>query len=152
MSVDRAIAQTVPDRVLAEVRTHRADPNPELRGRTYAIPFDSVWRAVHTLANGGLVGWKLLDADDYLGLLRVSVRGLVLPQPARARIRVGLDRNGQTTVGLHLRATHKYTGLAVNRRRIGKMLHALDRSLDADGARWLDPLESERFPALLKAW
>ena len=141
---------TGPDKL--EVRTHPADPDPELRGRTYAIPFDAVWQAVCRLAAGGLLGWNLLEADDYSGILRVRVRGLFLPRPARVRIRVGLDANGQTTVGLRMRAVRLGSGGAINRRRLKKMLDALDRSLQVNGGKTLDPLESERFPAMLEAW
>ncbi len=134
------------------VRTHRADPDPELRGRTYAIPFDTVWKAVHQIAAGGLLGWNLLEADDHRGILRVRVRGLLLPRSARVRIRVGLDANGQTTVGAQLRAMHPGSGIAVNRRRLKKMLDALDESAELNGGKALDPLDSEQFPAMLQAW
>ena len=42
--------------------------DPALRGRTYAIPFETVWQAVVGLAGGGLRGWSIESADDQIGV------------------------------------------------------------------------------------
>lgn len=105
--------------------------DPGLAGRTYAIPFRTVWDAVVRLAGGGLRGWTLQDSDDTEGVVDARVRGLVLPLPATVVITVSLDDNVQTRVDLVAEALHRGRGFGANARRIRRFCSALDRALGA---------------------
>ncbi|MCK5650741.1 MAG: DUF1499 domain-containing protein, partial [Gemmatimonadetes bacterium] len=79
------------------------DPHSEdhrLRGRTYAIPFDRVWRIALKLAAADLRGWTVTHADDESGVIRAEAKTLVLRWMDDVRIDVTLDENGQTRVDL----------------------------------------------------
>lgn len=109
--------------------------DPRLRGRTYAIPFEQVWQAALALANGGLRRWKLINSDDYEGVINAEARTFTLRFIDDVRIRVYLDENAQTRVDVESRSRQGKTDFGANARRVGRFLRALDRKLMPPPAR-----------------
>ena len=66
MSPGRRLRGALGDSV---AQTDPTAPDPELRGRTYAVPFEDVWAAAIALANGGLRGCSLKRANDRDGII-----------------------------------------------------------------------------------
>ena len=123
--------------------------DPRLRGRTYAIPFDDVWRASLALVDGGLRRWELLEADDQEGTIRGTARGLVGDRfTSSVTVRVTLDADAQTRVDA-LSASRSGRGdLGSNARKLRKFFRALDRALeDARGVK----IETVRMDRLDRA-
>jgi uncharacterized protein (DUF1499 family) len=117
----RNVAQTAPD-----------EPDPRLRGRTYAIPFDRVWEAARRLANGGLRRWHVVESDDYEGVIRATSTTFALRMVDDVEIRIGLDQNAQTRVDVRSASRKGVADLGTNARRIGRFLRALDKQLTRD--------------------
>lgn len=113
--------------------THPHHGDPDLRGRTYAIPFDTVWRAAVRLTSGALSRWSLLDADDGPGTLQAEAAALLWGRPTEFTIRVGLDRNGQTRVDAASYTPGPRWDLGACRRRTLRFFKALDRALENEG-------------------
>jgi len=111
------------------VQTAPDDPDPRLRGRTYAIPFDQVWEAALALAKGGLRGWKLEKADDYDGVIHATATTLVMRAIDDVAISISLDANGQTRVDMSSRSRKGVGDLGTNARRVAHFCRALDKSL-----------------------
>lgn len=103
--------------------------DPDLRGRTYAIPYEQVWRAARRLAGGGLRGWKLVDADDYDGLIRAEARSRLLRRVDDVVIRITLDANAQTRVDARSSSRGSRGDLGSNARRLRRFFAALDEAL-----------------------
>lgn len=116
-AVSTNVAQTAPD-----------DPDPRLRGRTLAVPFDQVWQNARELA-GKLRGWHVLEANDHSGIIRAEASTLLFGRMGDVVITISLDEDAQTRVDLT--ATSRKTGgdFGTNARRIGKFLRHLDRAL-----------------------
>ena len=112
------VAQTSPD-----------DPDPRLRGRTYAVPFDRVWQSARKLASGGLRRWQLIDADDYEGLIRATATTLTLRMVDDVVIHISLDEDAQTRVDMRSSSRKGFADLGTNARRIGSFFRALDKEL-----------------------
>ncbi len=123
---------------------HSADRR--LQGRTYAIPFDHVWRAALQLAGGGARGWSIHHADDQAGVIEAATRTLVFGIEGEVRIEIGLDENAQTRVDLMSYSLKHRADLGRNRRTIGRFLRRLDSHL---GARPEQILDATRAPAWL---
>ena len=111
----------------AETAIHEADPR--LRGRTYAIPFEQVWQAAGSLANGGLRRWRIVQADDYEGIVQAEARTFVFGFVDDVLIRVYLDQDAQTRVDMQSRSRKGRVDFGTNARRIRAFFHALDRRL-----------------------
>ncbi len=111
---------------------------PGLSGRTYAIPFGTVWEAAVRLAAGGLRGWAVTASDDLAGIVEARVRGLLRLFPAAVVITVSLDDDAQTRVDLAAEGRHRGGDLGVNASRIRRFFSALDRALEAGPAQVLD--------------
>jgi hypothetical protein len=110
------------------------DPDPRLRGRTYAIPFDRVWDAARGLASGGLRRWQLIESDDYEGVIRATSTTFAWRMVDDVEIRIGLDQDAQTRVDMRSASRKGIGDLGTNARRIARFLRALDKQL-AGGAR-----------------
>lgn len=121
----------------AEVRTDPRDADPEMRGRTYAIPFDAVWNAAVALASGALGRWRLIAANDREGVITAERQG-VLKRVTYVRIDVGLDENAQTRVDLRAGPADGHGDFGGGRRAVRGFLRKLDARLDARPAQVLD--------------
>lgn len=110
----------------------RADSDdPRLAGRTYAIPFGTVWDAAAQLAGGRLRGWAATRLDDQNGVLEGRVRGPLRLLAADFVITVTLDENAQTRVDLTVQGRRPGGDFGVNTWRVGRFCGALDRALGA---------------------
>ena len=130
--------------ILRGLTENHATTDPEsgdrrLRGRTYAIPFETVWHASVALCRGGLRGWSLRADDDQRGIIQATTRTLVFSSEGDVRVRIRLDENAQTRVDLWSASTTNRGDLGRSRRSIGKFLRRLDRQLDAKPGQILDP-------------
>ncbi|MSR21980.1 MAG: DUF1499 domain-containing protein [Gemmatimonadetes bacterium] len=119
--------------------TQPGHADPTLRGRRYAIPFDTVWkRAVALIAEGGS-RWTLQEADDQRGIIRAEVRTFLLGFVDDLRIRVWLDVDAQTRVDVLSRCRTSRPDFGANAKRIRRYLRNLDRTLDPPPAAILPP-------------
>jgi hypothetical protein len=114
-------------RSYAETATH--DPDPRLRGRTYAVPFEQVWQAAGRLASGGLRRWRLLANDDYEGVILAEWRTFIFRRRSDVVIHIKLDENAQTRVDMQCRSRKKGIDLGANARTIGRFFRALDQKI-----------------------
>ena len=113
--------------------TSPTSEDPRLRGRTYAIPFETVWQACLSLAGGGLKRWEVLEHDDQEGLIRGRVRGRLSRFTSAVTIRIALDADAQTRVD-GLAASQAGRGdLGTNARRLGRFFSSLDDKLGTSG-------------------
>jgi hypothetical protein len=119
--------------------TYPGHGDVELRGRTYAIPFDRVWNAAVKLCSGGLSRWVLLGADDGPGRLDAEAGGRLGGRGTEFRIRITLDENAQTRVDTVAATPGNRWDFGAARRRTLRFFRALDRELDADESRILLP-------------
>ena len=115
-----------------EAHTDVRANDPDLCGRTYAIPFGTVWDAAVSLADGNLKGWKIVTMDDHAGLIVADVDGRVLPFPSRVEIFIRLDDNAQTRVDASARGRSAGVNRGVHARRIRRLLRFLDRAVAAE--------------------
>jgi hypothetical protein len=102
-----------------------------LQGRTYAVPFDAVWRASLELVGGGLRGWSLTESDDGEGIIRGQVRGGLWRTESAITLRIILDQDAQTRIdGLSASRVGR-ADLGANARRLGRFFRSLDRALES---------------------
>lgn len=102
--------------------------DPELRGRTYTIPFEDVWQASLGLTGGGLRGWSTGATDDQEGVIHASSRSL-LGAEHEIVIRISLDENGQTRVDATAEAQRPERDFGAASRRLRRFFRALDKTL-----------------------
>lgn len=133
-----------------DARTSPDSEDPALVGRTYAIPFGTVWDAVVRLASGGLKGWRIARWDDQIGIVAADVTSWPLPLAATVLISVKLDADGQTRVDMSVRNVDAEGRLPINHRRIDRFFSALDRALAARPDQILGAAHSS-LPTLLLA-
>lgn len=126
----------------SHAETHPTSVDPRLRGRTYAISFDRVWRAATSLADGGQRGWRVIHADDQGGVLRAVSRTLVFGRLNDVEIVIRLDENAQTRVDARTRARNGKGDLGRGPRLIGGFFRRLDQALGAGPRQILDPAYS----------
>ena len=130
--------------ILRGLTTNSAETDPHatdrrLVGRTYAIPFDDVWSAVVALADGGLLGWSTVSANDQTGTIRAESKTLMLRFVDDVDIQVELDENAQTRVDVRSASRKGRGDLGRNRRTIGRLLRRLDKRVGAKPGQILDP-------------
>lgn len=136
-------------RLAKALYNHRAetDPwsdDPRLIGRTYAIPYEKVWRTcLRFVEERGR--WRLLQADDLAGFIRVRCTTVVFRFEDDLEIRIGLDENALTRVDIRAGSLRGRADLGMNVRRVGRFFKRLDRLLDAGPGTILDPRETERL-------
>ncbi len=120
-----------------EARTRPDHPDPRLRGRRYAIPFQVVWDQVRTLADGshpdGLSRWKGVRADDREGVVEAECTTRLFRFVDDVRLTVALDAEGQTQVHGESRSRVGRADLGTNARRVTRFFRELDRALEAEG-------------------
>lgn len=128
--------------------TDAGSRDPRIRGRTYAIPFETVWRAAVRLAEGGLPGWRVLGADANAGVIEAEATSRVLRRRSFVRIEVTLDEDAQTRVDLEVRAlTGRFPQLGRNARFVGAYLLALDGATGANPRNILRPHATTSGPS-----
>lgn len=119
--------------------TSPASDDPRLRGRTYAIPFETVWQGSVGLGGGGMNGWSIESADDQQGIIQAAVSARLLAPEILVRIDIGLDENAQTRVDLSATARTERGDFGRSRRVVHSFLEKLDRKLGAGPSQILDP-------------
>ncbi len=129
----------------ARAATDPHSPNPRLRGRTYAIPFERVWSTAIAVVHGGLPRWKVLSQDDQKGVILAEARTVLLRRDVDIHVKIGLDENGQTRVDVRTALRSAHGDLGSTRRLIGSFLHELDRRLGATPSQILDPTRPPRW-------
>ena len=129
----------------ARAETHPSAPNPRLRGRTYAIPFEQVWSTALAAMRGGLPRWKVLSYDDQKGVVVAEARTAVLRRDVDIHVKVGLDENGQTRVDVRTALRGAHGDLGSTSRLIVAFVEELDRRLGATPAQILDPTLPPRW-------
>jgi hypothetical protein len=102
--------------------------DPLLRDRVLAIPFDPVWQTAAGLVGGGLRGFSLQAADDHEGVMEGTVRGLG-GSIHHVRVEVALDANAQTVLRATVTATRAGADYGRARRRLRRLMAALDGAL-----------------------
>ena len=136
-------------RLASALTKSRAETNPwsedpRLIGRTYAIPFEKVWRACMKFV-AERSRWRLLQADDLAGSIRIRCTSFVFRREDNLEIRVALDENALTRVDVRAGSQKGRTDLGVNVRRVGRFFTKLDGLLDAGQGKILDPRETVRL-------
>lgn len=124
----------------ARAETDPSAPDPRLRGRTYAIPFERVWSTALASIHGGLPRWRVLSHDDQKGVILAEARTAVLRRDVDIKVRIGLDEHGQTRVDVRTALRGAHGDLGTTKRVIAAFLEELDRRLGATAAQILDPL------------
>lgn len=132
-------------RLVRALTSNRAETAPDhvdarLRGRTYAISFERVWKSALKVAGTRIRGWRVTDWDDEDGRIAAEATTLVLRFVDDVEIRVGLDGNAQTRVDVASSSRKGSADFGTNARRIHRFLRKLDRELEAVPAQVLDPL------------
>lgn len=110
--------------------TSRGSPDPRLRGRTYAVAFDDVWRASVALVDGGLKRWELVSSDDEEGTIRGLARSRLDRFTSVIIVRITLDLDAQTRVDAISSSREGRADLGVNARRLHRYFTTLDRRLE----------------------
>jgi hypothetical protein len=100
-----------------------------MRGRTYAVPFATVWSHALRLANGDMPGMRLLSADELAGQIVAEATGPVLAMPSEFTVAIALDANAQTRVDLRSVSETARADLGFNARRIANFTRLLDRAV-----------------------
>ena len=111
--------------------TSPAHEDARLRGRTYAVPFDRVWRAVLRILRRR-PRWEFTAADDASGTIHVEMRSAFIAMPAELTIRVALDRDAQTRVDARAISKAARRDFGMNARRIARLLRELDDEIADD--------------------
>ena len=114
---------------VASAATSVEAEDPCLRGRTYGIPFETVWQAARSLAGGNLRRWKLVAEDDHEGLISAISRRRLGRKVHDVTIRITLDPDAQTRVDMVATARDRRGGFCSSRRRIRRFFGALDSTL-----------------------
>jgi hypothetical protein len=109
----------------AETRPDAIDPR--LRGRTYSIPFEDVWQAALSLANGGLPGCSVMRANDRDGIIIAKAKRLLPRGMDDFTISVILDVDAQTRVDARSAARDETMDWGANARRVIRFFQQLDR-------------------------
>jgi hypothetical protein len=102
--------------------------DPRLRGRTYAIPFEQVWRAALAVIDA-LPRCSLAHADDRDGHIEADGATLVRRRRLRVEIDIILDEDAQTRVDARVQVEAKWGDMGVGPRWIGRFFRRLDATL-----------------------
>lgn len=128
--------------------TEPGSEDPLLSGRTYAIPFETVWQAAREVVRRDLRGWTLIAANDRVGRIDALARTLLLNRETEVVITIGLDENAQTRVDVRTLAREARGDFAPGRRMrrmIRGFIRRLDRALDVAPGQILDPASLPSF-------
>jgi hypothetical protein len=119
-------------------QTDPRSPDSHLRGRTYAIFFDEVWRAACGVAGGGMRGWAVLRSDDEAGVIEAVATSGLRKVADQVDISVGLDENGQTRVDMTVTTDQPLFAAGRGRRLVRRFFGRLDARMKATPAQILD--------------
>lgn len=122
-----------------EAATSPEADDDRLRGRTYSIPFDTVWEASIAVIRKRSRRWTLVLDDDRAGRIDALSTSLFRGLETEVVIRIGLDENGQTRVDATSRSRTDIRDYGRCRRLIGRFMRKLDRELGASPGQILDP-------------
>jgi len=111
-----------------EAETDPGHEDPALRGRTYGIPFDTVWRAALRVAEGRR-GWEVTRRDDLEGRVEIEATTLVFNFVDDMEVEIVLDENAQTRVDARSSSRKGKADLGTNARRLRKFFRDLDREV-----------------------
>jgi len=126
------------------VRTGPAAADPQLRGRTYAIPFEDVWQGTLRVVRERLHGWSLEFADDREGLVNALVASRVKWLQGVVEVHVGLDADAQTRVDAASGTPDAFHDFGVNARRLRRFFERLDREAAREHQRRFPDLAAHR--------
>lgn len=126
--------------------TAPSSDDARLEGRTYAVPFETVWQASLSLVDGGLRGWSLTEADDAEGIIRGQARGGLRRTESAITLRITLDEDAQTRIdGLSASRVGR-ADLGANARRLGRFFRRLDRAIVSMHGRPIGAIRIEPAP------
>jgi len=108
--------------------TDPESPDPRLRGRTYAVPFAAVWRAV--LAEAEARRWTVLETDPAAGEVHAEARTRLWKFTDDVWVRLSLDEDAQTRLDMVSASRVGRADLGTNARRIARFLRGVDRRLN----------------------
>lgn len=108
--------------------THPEARDPSLRGRTYGVPFEQVWRAALELTNGKLRGWHVSEHDDEEGVIVGTAKSLT-GALHDFMVRIYLDADAQTRVDASAQAHKPLADFGRARRRVRRFFRSLDKRL-----------------------
>lgn len=131
----------------SEAATSPDADDPRLRGRTYAVPFETVWQAMLALAKGDLKGWRLVAADGQRGHIRAEADALFGRAVVEVEIRIGLDANAQTRVDADAVVRARKRDFGASTRTLAAFFAALDDTLARDRGRRPDQPTPMATPA-----
>jgi uncharacterized protein (DUF1499 family) len=113
-------------------QTHENADDPRLRGRTYVVPFASVWDEIISMINSH-PRWNLVRADEGTGLIHAEATTRLFRFVDDVRFKVKLDQNALTRVDMWSASRVGRGDLGANARRIGRFFRDLDRRLGVEG-------------------
>lgn len=121
------------DRIIKALITNSAQTSeeaedPRLRGRTYMVPFATVWDEIIRMIKEH-PRQNLVRANEDRGMIGFEATTLVLRLVDDVRIKVKLDRNALTRVDMWSQSRARKGDLGANRRRIARFFRDLDRRL-----------------------
>jgi hypothetical protein len=103
--------------------------DPRLLGRTYAVPFETVWQAALRLAGGGLPGWRIRSSDDLAGIINAEAKSRIRRRVSDVKIRISLDPNAQTRIDARSASREGRADLGANARRLHSFFRGLDEAV-----------------------
>jgi hypothetical protein len=124
-----------------EAATDARHIDPRLRGRTYAIPFDTVWQAALSIGGGGIRGWSIVRTNDQHGVLELLVQPGIGPHSKHVDVRadIGLDANAQTRIDMKAVSRTVRGDMGRTKRLLHRFFTQLDARLEAGPDTILDP-------------
>jgi uncharacterized protein (DUF1499 family) len=102
--------------------------DPRLRGRTYMVPFATVWDEIIGMITESK-RWELVRANEDKGMIGFEATTPVFRFVDDVRIKVKLDQNALTRVDMWSHSRKGRGDLGVNARRIHRFFRDLDRRL-----------------------
>lgn len=109
-------------------QTSENSEDPRLRGRTYLIPFATVWDEIIDMIESHR-RWTLKRADEGAGNIHAEAKTLVFRFVDDVRFKLKLDQNALTRVDMWSASRRGRGDLGTNARRIAKFCRDLDRRL-----------------------
>ncbi|UCC47979.1 MAG: DUF1499 domain-containing protein [Gemmatimonadota bacterium] len=113
-------------------QTQETAEDPNLRGRTYVVPFARVWDEIVSMVESR-PRWRLLRADEASGLIHAEASSRVFRLVDDVRFKVKLDSNALTRVDMWSASRLGKGDLGTNARRIARFCRDLDQRLGVDG-------------------